>query len=1291
MLAAEPLRVAAVQLNYIPGRTARNALWLPEEPAFGVDPIADALPDGIPSVSDLANREATEIQHVRTELIEFALEAERQKLEQLLEHCVSKLRVDLLVLPECCVSIQHLPLLRSYSEDAVIVAGLHYPRQRDVELSAKLEFDIEQHVGHNIAVVVGPNRDVRIVSKANPAQGEDIVSGTGPEVFALTARSGREYRLGCAICLDYLSVGHNWGGDSGNLDFVAIPALSREVSDFSPHRTRDYVRIFANHGCFGGSRVDVTGLRGPQFVTDQGVEHLPAGVEGICVLDFDRQQSKPTSSRATQNKLIGRTPIMHRGFMPDADAIVDALARLEESPDSASDSGLTAWIEMLADHPESRLLSDNISALRGLRRGGALTPEAIAILGTHISIRGARTVGEVRAAQASTVRTALYAEMDRSNPVQGSAEAWEAYRQIERDFEASVRPHFRVGVSNVPSERGTMQQIFALHLGPFDAADAVRTLPRQLNVLRSFAEIAPPTVSLDYRLSTHRDVATNQLVATFTISCNAIDASEELIDDLRRGLHDQLRVILVEGWSLSTADVEPALGHDHLIELRPAAGAVPPVKEDWSVLVDLLRGLDTPSSVQILCGTLGVEDSESSEQDQDPADHSSDEPDAGVAVVDVSGPTEASAAAYFSGLLGSPSTLGVRVLIGTDRASGDWLPRAVAHELFGSLAVEIETPEDAPILVADGAGPSMKLPPEEALRIVHPPYGNIQGRGLRSRRDTKLPLPMIAFPASGIKLGSATRHTGRTDETVNVRLDADARLRHLYVIGKTGSGKTNLLKNLVRQDIAAGRPIAVIDPHGELVDHALAHADERRDQVLLLDFGRRDYLPVLNPLTLDIQSNVDLDLAIEEIVEIVVHRTSALYTGPAFEDMLRLALESIVHPDFPVPPSLLLTGEIYRSEKARIWIQKLLANDELGSRWEVLNQMRQGERAEHIKWLLSKFSEMSREGVLRGVLGGHTASVSIEKTVYSGGILLVRLPETTIGPRAASFIGSLIFSRIRRALFDPQRRQDLGYEPSDMQLYVDEFQKFVGGGFELMVAEARKFGLGLTVAHQNLRQLEAFSRFEGRSSNAMLESLLGNVGNLVVMRVGRSDGERLSAELSVSEDAVSRIGRFGAISRVVVDQGETDAFTLRTSDSAGKPGRPQTAEVVANEMIEKGYWVPTADLESGLEEQIETLRAKWAPTKPEKSEPTGNGERTKESTTSFLDQWLEKRKAKKNDFDDLAQACELSGDEAQRLRDAYSSLSALAEADTKAVAKAIKLPARRARKVVAWARNGNKP
>ena len=1080
------------------------------------------------------------------------------------------------------------------------MAGLGYVREDDAQYFEELEVE-PPPVGTNAAIILGPSIAFPL-TKAHKAEGESMQVGQGVAVVDIDVEK-RHLSLGAAICLDYIHAGHTFGSRSQDLDIAVIPALSRDCGEFHPSKSRDFVRVVANHATPGGTSIYLPQLEGAAYVGSEGVEPLPAGAEGIVAVDFDRFAERRTGTQSTNNRLVYRSAIVYRdsiGSEPDAAA---RLAQFTADATTAGDRDelLGGWIEQLESESPGSLMVGSLKKLRTLARRRLLTPHALELLQTHLTLNEVQTDAEVRYAQVRSVLKRLRSELRQETNLPNLGHALQGYSDLQDALASQVRPALLASPRKTRSSKSETETVFALTLGTFETEDALRTLPRQLSLLRAFADLHSEDVALIYRLSTDRAPEGDTRSAHFEVICAVKDARSEFVEDLKQDLHDQMRVTFVDGWSVSTSRASPTLDHDWMVELSPeridGALQLPEIREDWSPLVDQLRRSSSPMAIQLTLNFAEAPvDALWSPEAVDEED--SDEP--GL-IAD----SDRQAAAFFRRAAKQSTlharSLGLRIHLAAGAEHGSWLPRAIGREILGNLSFSVRRLEAPPNLfpgpIADSSAEQpLILRPDEALRIFHPPFGHIQSRGLSGRRPTSRSLEGIELPTAGLTLGTATRQTSREDKRVRVKLDSEARLRHLYVVGKTGSGKTNLLKHLVRQDVKAGRGVAVLDPHGDLVDYALGHAENRLDDIVLLDFGRADALPVLNPLQLDVSDPLALDLAIEELVEIVVKRVNADYTGPVFEDIVRLALESITHERMTsiVPPSFLYTGTILNSGPARRWMARTFADTELGPRWQTFNRMKAETLAEHVRWVMAKFAEISKEGVLRSVLGGANPTTSIQDAVSDGKVLLVRLPEATIGPNAASFIGSLIFARIRRTMFDPERRENaVDGIPDPFYLYVDEFQKFVGGGFDQLIAEARKFGLGLTIAHQNLGQLEVFSRFERRATSVMLETLLGNVGNIVTMRTARRDGVQFAAELDVDPSEVASIGQFDALARVVVDKAETPAFTLKNNDADANLGFPATREAVRTKMIDDGVWRDRAELESLNENALQKLEKRW--------------------------------------------------------------------------------------------------
>jgi len=214
--------------------------------------------------------------------------------------------------------------------------------------------------------------------------------------------------------------------------------------------------------------------------------------------------------------------------------------------------------------------------------------------------------------------------------------------------------------------------------------------------------------------------------------------------------------------------------------------------------------------------------------------------------------------------------LAIYMTVHSDEPLDDVIAAKIGRSMLG-LSVQREPIRRNVLFPTDIQKVGIVGTPEEVIRAFHPPFGRMEGRGLDGSRPTQLPMRFRSTirPDSTI-IGGALRHGARVDVPSLIGLSPEDRLKHIYVIGKTGSGKTNLLKNLVRQDIERGDGVAVIDPHGGLVDYALKYVGDRLEDVVLLDFSDPSYLPVLNPLLVDSKSLEDWALAVEDILDITV-------------------------------------------------------------------------------------------------------------------------------------------------------------------------------------------------------------------------------------------------------------------------------------------------------------------------------------------------------------------------------------------------------------------------------------
>ena len=1110
----------------------------------------------------------------------------------------------------------------------------------------------EEHVHRNCAVFL--DRDThRVVSKLRLADGEEGEPGDGIETFSFT-RAERTFGIAAAICKDYLADDNRINDAPFPVDIVLISSLSRNTEEFTGAKPR-HLRIFANHASYGGTCIQVQHLKSVSArLLDEkkfGTAPISPDTEGVVIVDYYGLPTQRTTYQARYNEVAARPAIIyddrvaHGPERPSAASVVKRLQSLsvEELDDPATTDFLDSAGRDLAQSGYASL-AESIDLIRAIQFGRQTMTQAQLITMTqHILLTDVQSFPEVRYGQLENLlELVVDALIDRDQPRPGLGSFRDELLRTKQGLLPRVRLQYRSpndrSTGNISPSRheqaaGEVDFFYAAVLGRYQADAAVRSLPLQLDVLRTLAAKGDPSISITYRLVTTRRLATD-LIPFLECTGEIAGAAPGEVESLQEGLGQLMGVAHASGYDVG-GSIPPIEDLEWEVEIRPRSSDwVPPINDDWAPLIDLLRSQANAIELTMTCAVdvsgLGSglnEGGHEREHARLPVT------DVKIAERFVTEPDQ-NAAKFLASLASDwadrsePRNLRLSFVLRSAAKPPETLITIIALRLIGSL--------DFQIVDSSTTTSPVRLTPSEALRIFHPPYGMIQGRGIPQDRSTILPLPAIQLPSGGISLGTATLSSARNDRRGDVRLDVEARMRHLYVIGRTGTGKTNFLKTLARQDIRAGAGLAVIDPHGDLVDYLLRHVDKRANEVLLLDFGDPRAVPVLNPIDLDVDEAQagSQRLAIDDFIRLLEHTSYHEFYGPRFEDIVRLTLESLVRSNLTDTATVLDVTRVLRSKEQLSRLTASLDDPDLRDRWRNFEAMLETELANIIHWVLAKFTDMDQDGVLGPVLGGGRSSISLNKVVEQGGILLVRIPEWEIGPAASSFIGALIQERLRRAAFE--RFSASGEEVTPFYLYVDEFQRFATSGFEQLVAEARKFGLGLILAHQNLRQLEAFSRFRGAPSRELVEAVLGNVANMVVLGVSAYDAERLSPEFGVAPQVLGAVPANAAVARVDLSRGDTRTFTLRIPYAESDPGVPATRDTVLRHMVESGLWRAREDVERFMKENKLAVEGPSVPVSGEREEkpggdtgepPADRAEPANTGPAGFLDGWRKVRTA----------------------------------------------------------------
>jgi ABC-type cobalamin/Fe3+-siderophores transport system ATPase subunit len=1052
----------------------------------------------------------------------------------------------------------------------VIVAGIGLLRPADLDSVAKT---VQEKVApySNCAVVIAPGV-IGLVSKKHPSEGEALEVGGGPRVFDVTLH-GRMIRLGVAICMDYIHIGHTFDPEGSQIDVVAIPALSRNTEVFAPDQPRDFVRVISNHSCYGGTRILLPSPSGAAFVTNVGTDPFLSREEGVMVADFDKYQTAPRSTYSSRNRVAFRTSLVASPNESDR-VMIETIQHLplELQPGSEPSLMVDSWIERTRDEDQLLGLQECLITYKQLSTSGVLTENDRLLLTTHLLVPDAKPAKALRAAQADQVSATLRRLVSEDSP----PTIFEAQREYAA-LRESLRPARKQQVPRAEAQRAN-QTYFAVGLSRYDSDEAQRTSPYQLDLLRAFSLSFDKDTTLNYRLTTKELAETQDKSAVFEIILGGLAAKDAVLKQTEQ-YSRAYRAILLSGWSCYSSDAEIITTRSHVYAIEPVEDdrtSAPAIRADWGGVVDVLRAQPQTMVLDLTCSPLSEASPTARQTSVLPHEKTinAPPPSARDLATEAFGEFLSAQAVEHAS---DPPSLELRILLSSEYQVSRSLLITIGSMLLGHARFRVKALIEGGQAVphtAESLGFTVR--PDEALRIVHPPHGHIEGRGLRGRDDLRLLAKAGPLTQAGCVLGRGVSARAYVDTPFDLAVDEESRLRHVYVIGKTGSGKTNLLKNMVRQDIANGTGVVVIDPHGDLAEYALGHCAARSQDCLYLDFADRDHLPILNPLSLDVSTETERRLAVDELLDVFTKRTYHEWYGPRFEDTVRMALDTLRFRSPGAPCSILDVPGLLRNATALKGVLASLPPDsDLHARWKIFNRMKDTEQAEVINWVLAKFNELEQSEVLRFVLVARESSFSLAEVVAGRKILIVRLPEAEIGTRAASFLGSLLVARIARHIVQRHAGVNESGRRNPLFMYVDEFQKFMGSGFDTLLPEARKFGLGLVLAHQNTDQLRAFSRFEGARDSSVLTQILGNVGTIVCFRIGSRDAELIAPELGLKPNNLLRIGRYDAVARVVANGSEQEPVTVAVYDSAAEPGFPETRERVRRLLRERGVLVAT--------------------------------------------------------------------------------------------------------------------
>lgn len=534
--------------------------------------------------------------------------------------------------------------------------------------------------------------------------------------------------------------------------------------------------------------------------------------------------------------------------------------------------------------------------------------------------------------------------------------------------------------------------------------------------------------------------------------------------------------------------------------------------------------------------------------------------------------------------------------------------RAAVRVLYPGLEIA-HAPGDAPAVLRVGTD---DLPAALAIPIAgeQPIPGTYVG--------TAAPIPVhptrITWPAErNTRIGAAVAVSGKHTDVV---LGLEERLRHIHVLGRTGTGKSSFLAGMAHEVACSGDGALVLDPHGALVDRIVAELpDHAAARTWVIRCGDVDNPVPLNPMSVD--DRVRREIAIDDICatfQYLFDKKSTGIVGPRFRERVAMGLRALAAMYgkkaslLDVPSALgrqlfmKVAADLCGDDRLRDWVK----NDQSNTRSQ--------EYAEVVAWVNSKFEAFSSTTAMRAILGSGEDAVDFGSVMDSGRLILVDLSKGDLGESATRLLGYLYLNETWIGALQRQERS------RPFTVIVDEAQSMISGSLSSMLSEGRKFGLSVVLAHQYLGQLD----------EDLLPAVDGNVATTVAFRAAGSDTHALRQRFGDAVDTAT-----------LMTLPDLTAVTLRTA--AHVTGEPYTLIVDHNRRVTARTGAQLQEFEQKLHEAtvnalVEPYREEtnaaaagkspvqeWSPRQTnDKPEPPKPGPR---SDASFLDDWLAKRKS----------------------------------------------------------------
>jgi hypothetical protein len=427
---------------------------------------------------------------------------------------------------------------------------------------------------------------------------------------------------------------------------------------------------------------------------------------------------------------------------------------------------------------------------------------------------------------------------------------------------------------------------------------------------------------------------------------------------------------------------------------------------------------------------------------------------------------------------------------------------------------------------------------DELASLWHPPGKLLSGIKNIAWTQEAMSEPPLNLPTT-VDIGEADKkeinffaRTEFKNRIATFGIKKKDRRRHVYVIGKSGTGKSTLIANMAINDLRNKEGLAVVDPHGDLTEILLDYIPSFRiNETCYLDPSNTEHPFHLNPL--EIKNPAHKELVASNIVAIF-YKLYYYSWGPRLEYILRNTILTLLETP---EPTLIQVIDLLANKNFRRSVVEKLENPVLKNFWlDEFEKMDEKTKAEAISPILNKVGQFTSSPTIRQIIGHYHSTVDLEEIMNQGKVLLVNLSQGKIGEDNAALLGAMIITSLQLAAMNRIRVPE--EERRDFYLYVDEFQNFATSAFTKILSEARKYRLCLCLANQYIGQL----------GEELQKAIFGNAGTLISFVVGAQDAGLLASEFgqTYKEEDLVALGMYQVALKLCIDNLTSTPFLATT-------------------------------------------------------------------------------------------------------------------------------------------------